>query len=46
MSKFVGQQKYRNRCSGHTYGYQGGKGGGMNWEIGIDRYTLLILCIK
>ena len=25
-----------------------GKGGvgGMNWEIGIDIYTLLILCIK
>ena len=21
-------------------------GGGMNWEIGIDIYTLLILCIK
>ena len=20
--------------------------GGMNWEIGIDKYTLLILCIK
>ena len=20
--------------------------GGMNWEIGIDIYTLLILCIK
>ena len=27
------------------YGYQGGKGGGgMDWEIGIDIYTLL--CIK
>ena len=21
-------------------------GGGMNWEIGIDTYTLLILCIQ
>ena len=21
-------------------------GGGMNWEIGTDIYTLLILCIK
>ena len=21
-------------------------GGGMNWEIGIDIYTLLILCVK
>ena len=29
------------------YGYQGGKGGcGRNWEIGIDIYTLLILCVK
>ena len=28
-----------------TYGYQGGKGG-MNWEIGTDIYTLLILCIR
>ena len=32
------------------YGHQGGKvagaggGGGMNWEIGIDIYTLI--CIK
>ena len=23
-----------------------GWGDGMNWEIGIDIYTLLILCIK
>ena len=30
----------------HTYGYQGGRGGGggRNWEIGIDTYTLI--CIK
>ena len=21
-------------------------GGGMNWEVGIDIYTLVILCIK
>ena len=25
---------------------KGGSGGGMNWEIGSDIYTLLILCIK
>ena len=25
---------------------KGERGGGMNWEIGIDIYTLLILCIK
>ena len=24
----------------------GGAGGGMNWEIGIDMYTLLTPCIK
>ena len=23
-----------------------GGGGGMNWEMGIDIYTLLVLCIK
>ena len=28
------------------YGYKGEKGGGMNWDIGIYTYTLLILCIK
>ena len=29
------------------YGYQEGRGGGgMNWKIGIDLYTLVILCIK
>ena len=29
------------------YGYQWGRaGGGMNWETGMDIYTLLILCIK
>ena len=28
------------------YGYQGEKGSGMNWEIGVDTYTLLILRIK
>ena len=25
------------------YETEGGKGGGMNWKIGIDVYTLLIL---
>ena len=25
------------------WGDQGGRGGGMNWEIGIDIYTLLYL---
>ena len=39
-----------HRCREQTYGHQGGKvaggggGGGMNWETGIDMYTLI--CIK
>ena len=49
MNRFAGQ-KWRHRCREQTYGHQGGKatgGGGcgvMNWEIGIDMYTLM--CIK
>ena len=39
------KQKQRHRRREQTYGCQGGKGGGgMNWEIGIDIYTLI--CIK
>ena len=35
----------RHRCREQMYGRQRGKvGGGMNWEIGIDIYTLI--CIK
>ena len=36
----LAEQKYRQRCRELTYGYQGGKGTGMNWETGIDLYTL------
>ena len=48
MNSFA-EQKLRHRSREKTYGHQGGKaagsgGGGMNWEIGIDRYTLM--CIK
>ena len=49
MNRFAGQQ-LRHKCREQTYGYQGGKavggrdGGMMNWEIGIDIYTLI--CIK
>ena len=49
MNPFAGQ-KWRHSCREQTYGHQGGKavggegGGGMNWEIGIDIYTLI--CIK
>ena len=44
MNRFAGQ-KQRHRCRELTYGHQGGKvvggGGVMNWEIGIDMYTLM-----
>ena len=51
MNWFAGQ-KLRHRCREQTYGHQGGKaagcvgwvGGGMNWEIGIDMYT--VMCIN
>ena len=47
MNWFAGQ-KLRHRCREQMYGHQGGEvaggGGGMNWEIGIDIYTLI--CIK
>ena len=39
-----------HRCKKQTYGYQGRKaagmgegGGGINWEIGVDTYTLLYI---
>ena len=36
------KQKQRHRRREQMYGHQGEKGGGgMNWEIGIDMYTLL-----
>ena len=38
------KHKQRHRCREQMYGYQGGKGSGMNWDIGTDIYTLL--CIK
>ena len=46
VNRFAGQ-KLRHRCREQTYGHQGGKvaggggGGVMNWEIGIDIYTLI-----
>ena len=49
MNQFAGQ-KLRHRCREQSYGHQGGKavaggvGGVMNWEFGIDMYTLM--CIK
>ena len=48
MNQFAGH-KLRHTCREQTYGHQGEKaagvgGGGMNWEFGIDMYTLM--CIK
>ena len=46
MNQFAGQ-KVRHRYREQTYGHQGGKaagcggGGVMNWETGIDMYTLM-----
>ena len=48
-NQFAGQ-KLRHRYREQNYGHQGGKAAGddggvvMNWEIGIDLYTLI--CIK
>ena len=39
--KLLTKQKYSHRCRKQTYGYKGGRRGGINWEIGIDIYTLL-----
>ena len=49
MNRFAGQ-KLRHRSREKTYGHQGGKAVGgrgdgvMNWQTGIDMYTLM--CIK
>ena len=47
MNRFAGQ-KLRHRCREKNVwtprGESGGGGGVMNWEIGIDMYTLM--CIK
>ena len=38
------KQKKTHRLRERTYGYQGeGWGGGIDWEFGIDMYTLLYL---
>ena len=37
------KQKYSHRCRKQTYGYQGERRGIINWEIGMDTYTLLYI---
>ena len=37
------KQKQSHRYRKQTYGYQGGKRAGINWEIEIDIYTLLYI---
>ena len=43
--KLLTKQKQSHRCRKQPYGYQEGKGGwgGINWETGIDIYTLLYI---
>ena len=41
----LARQTYTHRYKKQIYGYQGGRRG-RNWEVGVDTYTLLILCIK
>ena len=36
------KQKYRHKHREQMYGYQGGREVGMNWETGIDIYTLVL----
>ena len=43
MNLLSTKQKQSHRCRKQSYGYQGGKGGGINWEIGTDIYTLLYI---
>ena len=38
------KQKQAHRLRERTYGYRGeGEGGGIDWEFGIDMYTLQYL---
>ena len=37
------KQKQTHRLRERTYGYQGKGWGGIDWEFGIDTYTLLYL---
>ena len=43
-NEFIYKADIETPCREQTCRYQGGEWGGMNWEIGIDIYTLL--CVK
>jgi len=38
--------KQSHRCRKQTYGYQMEKVGGINWEVEINIYTLLLLLLS
>ena len=44
MNLFIAKQKWRRRCREPMDGHQRGRRVGMDWEVGIDIYTLL--CMK
>ena len=47
IDDLICKAEIETQTRGQMYGYQRGMGGGgKNWEIGIDTYTLLILCRK
>ena len=41
----ITKEKQSHRCREQTSGYQGVRGGGINWETEIDIYTLLYIKI-
>ena len=45
IDDLICKAEIKTQCTEQMYGYLGGKGGS-NWGIGIDTYTLLILCVK
>ena len=41
--KLYTKQKQSYRCRKQSYGYKGGRWGGINWEIGIDIHIILYI---
>ena len=46
LDDLICKTKIETRGREPTYGHQAGKEGGMNWEVGIDISTPLIVCMK